>query len=130
MEGLNTTELSIEEAITINSLYELESWCTSIIAQTPDGQIIHSRNMDFDNPDILRKGTYVAQFYNGSTELFESTMFSGLIGVYTGIKKGAFSISVNQREVRDKQQMGLVENLSMILAGFDQISWLLRDTLI
>lgn len=58
--------------------------------------------MDFDNPDILRKGTYVAQFNNGSTELFESTMFSGLIGVYTGIKKGAFSISVNQREVRDK----------------------------
>lgn len=57
-------------------------------------------------------------------------MFSGIIGVYTGIKKGAFSISINQRELRDEEsEVGLVENLGMILAGYSQISWLVRETL-
>lgn len=55
-------------------------------------------------------------------------MFGGIIGVYTGVKKGAFSISVNQREYND-HEVGLVENLSMILAGYDQVSWLVRETL-
>lgn len=127
--ALNTTEITIDEAITMNSLYELESWCTSIIVQTKNGSILHSRNLDFDNPDSLRKATYIAQFHNGSSEIFEGTMWSGIIGVYTGVKKGAFSISLNQREIGDKDQIGLVENLSMILAGFSQISWLVRETL-
>lgn len=55
-------------------------------------------------------------------------MFGGIIGVYTGVKKGAFSISVNQREYNDGD-IGLVENLSMILAGYYQVSWLVRETL-
>lgn len=62
---------------------------------------MHGRNLDFDNPKQLRKGTYIGKFVNGTKNVFEATMFSGIIGVYTGIKKadGAedinFSISEN-----------------------------------
>jgi acid ceramidase len=55
-------------------------------------------------------------------------MFAGTVGVYTGIKKGAFSISENQREFNE-QESGLVENLAMLFSGYTEISWLVRETL-
>lgn len=126
--GLNSTDATLEDVIIVNSLYELESWCTSIVVMTNQGKILHARNMDFDFADAVRKEVYTAQFYNGETELYEATMFGGIIGIYTGIKKGAFSITLNQREF-NQREIGLVENLSMILAGYYQVSWLARETL-
>lgn len=56
-------------------------------------------------------------------------MFGGVIGVYTGVKPGAFSISENQR-FPNEDYVGLVENLVMAFTGFNEISWLIRDTLV
>lgn len=123
--GLNSTKATLTKVLVVNNLYELESWCTSIIAQTANGTIIHGRNLDFANADNLRKGSYIAKFVDGSKPVFEATMFSGIIGVYTGMKAGAFSISENQRQFND-HNIGLVENLSMVLSGFYQVSWLIR----
>lgn len=82
----------------INFIYEFASFCTSAIAKLPDGTIVHDRNLDFNFADPMRKLTYVAKFKRGDKELFESVMFAGLNGVYTGIKKGAFSISEDLRK--------------------------------
>jgi hypothetical protein len=60
-----------------------------------NGTIIHARNLDFDNADQMRKLTFRAKFVKQGQEKFEAVMFAGTIGVYTGIKKGAFSISEN-----------------------------------
>ena len=81
----------------INSLYELESWCTSIIVRAYDGTIIHARNLDFDNSDAMRGITYNARFVHGKKYSFDAVMFGGVVGTYTAIKNGAFSITENQR---------------------------------
>ena len=79
----------------MNFLYELESWCTSVVAQQANGTIIHSRNLDFDFSDTMRKFTYRARFVKGDEYSFDAVMFGSTIGVYTGFKEGAFSISEN-----------------------------------
>lgn len=52
-------------AVLINYVYELSSYCTSLIAKLNDGTIIHERNLDFTFPDDTRNLTYVAKFYKG-----------------------------------------------------------------
>lgn len=55
-------------------------------------------------------------------------MFSVHIGIFTGIREGAFSISEDQRNPfgTDAQYY---ENVALIFAGFNQISWVIRDAL-
>ena len=62
VDAINSTEVTLSNAILINTLYELEAWCTSIVAQTANGTIIHARNLDFDNPDNMRRLTFRAKF--------------------------------------------------------------------
>lgn len=62
-----------------------------------NGTIIHARNLDFDNADYMRTITYRSKFVKGGHEKFEAVMFAGTVGVYTGMRKGAYSISENQR---------------------------------
>ena len=83
--------------VMLNALYELEAWCTSIVAQTPSGEIIHSRNLDFDFADYMRAITFRARFERDGKYLYDADMFAGCQGVYTGMKAGAFSISENER---------------------------------
>jgi len=53
-EALDTEELTLAQMILVNTIYELESFCTSIVARMADGTIIHSRNEDFDFTSYLR----------------------------------------------------------------------------
>jgi len=76
----------------------------------------------------MRKMTYRATFTKGGKYSYEAVMFGATIGTYTGFKKGAYSISENQR-FPEKSKYGLVENLVMGFAGFQEISWMIRDTL-
>jgi len=55
-------------------------------------------------------------------------MFAGDIGVYTGIKHGAFSASENQRRP-DETIDALLDNLKLIFKGKVGISWLIREAL-
>jgi len=55
-------------------------------------------------------------------------MQAGMVGVYTGMKGGAFSISENERFPHN-HTAGLVENLIMGFLGYKEISWVIRDTL-
>jgi hypothetical protein len=105
--------LETYEVLCVNYLYELTTACTSLVAQMPDGTILHGRNLDFSFPDDMRLATYKAQFYNGSEYKFDAVMFAGNVGVYTGIKHGKFSISENQRRVPDIVQT-VLDNVVMI----------------
>jgi len=81
-----------------------------------NGTIIHGRNLDFDFADQFRNMTYRAKFVRGDKYLFDAVMFAGNVGVYTGMKAGAFSISENQRNTNDTT--GLFENLIMMFMGY------------
>jgi len=119
-------DLSI--ALTLNYLYEMQAFCTSIVSRMPDGTIIHGRNLDFDFSDEMRNISFIAQFYRGDEHLFESMMFAGDIGVYTGVRYNAFSISENDRHLEGTID-SLMTNIKMIFAGQLPISWMIRETL-
>ena len=92
---MNEPNITMGKVLLINSLYELESWCTSIIVRMENGTIIHSRNLDFDMPETMKYVTYNARFVHGNKTSFDAVMFAGVVGVYTGMKEGAYSVSEN-----------------------------------
>jgi hypothetical protein len=128
VEAIDHPSLTMSKAVLVNGLYELEAWCTSIIAKQADGTIIHSRNLDFDNASVMRDITYKARFERGGEYVFDAVMFGGVMGVYTGMRAGAFSISENERQF-DTDYKGLAENVAMMYSGYTEISWAIRDTL-
>jgi len=110
VEAIDEPSLTLSKAILINSLYELQAWCTSIVAQQADGKIVHSRNLDFDFANYMRNITFRANFTRDGEYVYDAVMFAGTIGVYTGMKANAFSLSENQRWP-NSNIFGLVKNL-------------------
>ena len=76
----------------------------------------------------MRTLTYVAKYYKDDKFLFEATMFAGHMGVFTGFKAGAFSITENQRTPLGTEE-ALITNVGFIFAGLPEVSWLIRETL-
>lgn len=118
----------MSDLVLVNALYELESYCTSIIAKMANGTIIHHRNMDFDNTSNLRKITFNAKFQRGGEPIFDCVLFAGTLGTYTGVKPGKFAVSINQKS-EGISQVNMFENLIMTFFGYDELSWLIRDVL-
>jgi len=85
----------------INIGYEISEACTSIVAQTKEGKIYHVRNMDFWDgiwlTDHLKNATMTLNYEKGGKTLFYATSFAGYVGVLSGMKPNAFSISLNTR---------------------------------
>lgn len=116
--------------IMINYVYEFTSFCTSLIARQEDGLIMHLRMLDFDFPEDMRNITYIAEFYEDGEYQYEAVMFGGLAAMQTGFKKGAFSISINQRQPSDDTNwVDFMYNAGMIFMSYNQPSWVIRDTL-
>merc|ERR1712228_453135 len=116
--------LSIEQLITANIVYDLTAFCTSIIARTADGKILHARNQDF--PVTLRNDTVNLLYVDADNNtLYETTTFFGYVGVPTGIKFGSFSITDNARYIVD----GL-KNWIEIKRTYFPSGWLIRECLI
>ncbi len=68
--------------------YEVTDDCTSIVAQTPDGKILHARNLDFGIgmgfTESLREATIEVEFQRGGKTVFYATTFAGFVGVLSG----------------------------------------------
>lgn len=84
--------------------YELSD-CTSILAkESGTGTIHHVRNLDFGQglgfTNLLRNLTAHVEFQRGGKVLYEAGVFGGFIGILTGMKPNAFSVSVDTRFVR------------------------------
>lgn len=54
VQTINSENFPMWKAVMVNIIYELDSYCTSIIAKQADGKIIHGRNLDFDFAPQLR----------------------------------------------------------------------------
>lgn len=125
MRGIaNATGMLEEDILFYNMMYEIEGGCTSIVAQDPDGNIMHGRNLDFgllfgedwkhlqwtlteDLRPILRN----VRVKQGGKVVFNSTVFLGYTGLLSGAKKGGFSISVNTRFSFKRAWHGLLDFL-------------------
>lgn len=93
-----------------NIFYEISSVCTSIVAQDLRGNVYHARNLDFglfmgwdwNNgswavTDLLRPLLFQAEFQSGGVVVYNATQYAGYVGILTGFKKGAFSVTVDTR---------------------------------
>ncbi|XP_066947618.1 acid ceramidase-like isoform X5 [Macrobrachium rosenbergii] len=84
-----------------NVFYEVFTLCTSILAQDPDGNIVHGRNLDtgvflgwdkknktWKVAELLHPLTVHLQFKKEGKVIFESTSFAGYVGILTAVRKG------------------------------------------
>lgn len=119
----------------VNLGYELTEACTSIVSQTIDGKIYHVRNMDFWDgiwlTDHLKNLTITIDYQKGGKTVFYATSFAGYVGVLSGMKPGAFSISINTRYY---PQHGLKNYLDQVLAAIMEknnslVSFLSREVI-
>jgi len=104
------TGIDLGRLVLMNVAYELEGVCTSIVAQDAQGNLFHARNLDFGLflgwdqtnktwkvAEALRPLLFNAHFVRNGTELYKSVAYAGFVGLLTGMKTGAFSISVDTR---------------------------------
>jgi hypothetical protein len=123
-------ELDKRIMLIIQFVYDLSSFCTSIVAaEASTGQVIHARNLDFLNSGIMRNITYEAQFFKNGKLLYRATMFAGLNGVMTGERPGGFSISLNSRNPSyRKNLLVLAVNIAAYITSAPQVTRVIRET--
>jgi len=99
MERLSQVlELSVLQTVTVNSISEYSTYCTSIVARDINGLISHVRNLDFDYTSVMKTLVYEAVLYKDGEERGISPCIAGYYGSYTGHKPDSFSVSYNVRE--------------------------------
>ena len=90
--------LPVQQTVTVNSIVEFSTYCTSIVARTPEGQIAHVRNLDFSYTEVMKTLVYTAILVKDGEERGRAPSVAGYYGAYTGHKSGHFSVSYNVRE--------------------------------
>jgi hypothetical protein len=114
--------------------YEVTDACTSIVAQTANGTILHARNLDFwagmGFTDTLKELALQINFQQGGKTVFSSATFAGMVGVLSGFKSGAFSATVDTRFYPG----GIGQLFYEIIAAIEEknatlVSFLLRNVL-
>jgi hypothetical protein len=85
----------------LNFMYEMNAYCTSIVAQAEDGTIIHGRNLDYSYPEYIANLSVNVDFYRNGSYLYSGNVIAGYLGILTGKKPNAFSITANQRNLND-----------------------------
>ncbi|XP_002405171.3 acid ceramidase isoform X2 [Ixodes scapularis] len=135
----NLTGLPLGEVILYNVFYEFFTVCTSIVAEDLNGNLYHARNLDFglflgwdrENhtwamTETLRPTVVELDFQRSGKTVFKAVSFAGYLGVLTGVKKGAFSLTINERFSLNGGFIGLLE---WILGDHSQhwVGFLTRD---
>jgi acid ceramidase len=134
------TGIELGRIVLYNIFYELFTVCTSIVVETPGGEIMHARNLDFglfmgfnrtdfqwEITTLLRPLLVNVNFTSGGQQQYLATHYAGFVGVLSGMKKGAFSVTIDDRFVYKGGYIGILEWL--ITKKGNWVSMLVRDTL-
>ncbi|KAK8719372.1 hypothetical protein OTU49_014074 [Cherax quadricarinatus] len=94
------SELPLSIVTLYNIFYEALTLCTSIIAQDPNGQLYHGRNLDtgvflgwdkknhtWKVAEKLKPLTVELDWKKNGSTLFRSVSFAGYVGVLTAVKQ-------------------------------------------
>jgi len=91
--------LSAIDVMIANYAYEFAAFgCTSIVGYSSMAGIVHGRNLDFHGGDYLRNVTMTTTFTRDGKEIYDATLFGGSVGILTGVRRGGFSFSVDERD--------------------------------
>eukprot|EP01090_Pellita_catalonica_P002364 TRINITY_DN11958_c0_g1_i1.p1 TRINITY_DN11958_c0_g1~~TRINITY_DN11958_c0_g1_i1.p1 ORF type:complete len:306 (+),score=45.33 TRINITY_DN11958_c0_g1_i1:126-920(+) len=124
--GAKMINVSIGKAVLLNIVYDLTAYCTSIIAQSSDGQIYHGRNLDYSLAHVLRNITINVEFQKSGKTYYKGTTYAGYVGLPTGMKPNKFAISLDERD-----RGNILENIfeALLVPGVTGPTFLIRDTL-
>lgn len=119
-------KVNIGDIVLSNLMYDVTTFCTSIVSQDDKGQIWHSRNLDFPVFNMLKKLTISVDFRRSGKTVYSAVTFAGYVGILTGQKPYGFTISVDRRG-----QGGALWNLLIGLLDNSvvPVSFLVRDAL-
>lgn len=107
----NITGLPLWQTLLVNSVVDITSFCTSVVARMEQGTLIHGRNLDFDFPAVLQQLTYRAFLKVNEQIVGEAICHAGYIGVYTAVRYQAFSVSYNVRMLDHKNTSEITANI-------------------
>lgn len=120
----STVNITYNEAVFLNFMYEWNAYCTSIIVRLLDDSVIHGRNLDYMSSDFLSETTVEIKVFKGPQYLYTSIGFAWYLGVGTGISPG-YSVSLNQRDVGGRE-----ETFKALEKGYPGDLWVLRQSFI
>ena len=129
-------DVTLGETLLGNLLYEATAYnssrplwgkaCTSIVAEADNGTVYHGRNLDYSIANYLRNMTITVDFQSSGKTLYTGTTFVGYVGVLTGQRPHAYTVSLDQR---DKGEWWM-NVLDALVGGTHAITgFLIRDTL-
>ncbi|KAI6656841.1 N-acylethanolamine-hydrolyzing acid amidase-like [Oopsacas minuta] len=102
--------IPLGELLIYNILHEITSFCTSIVVEDEYGAIIHGRNLDFGMTNSLKDSVIIVDVTRYSDVVCTGITYAGYVGLFTGVKQDAFSLSANDRYSGD-----LLENILELL---------------
>ena len=106
--------LSFTEVVVLNAVYDLTAQCTSTLIQDPEGNVFHSRNLDFPWAPNLADMIFHGRYFKDGELLYEAISLVGYTGLLTGIKTGAYSFSIDQFDLpKDPDDIQNLENAVM-----------------
>lgn len=114
------SKFSLDQIIIANLYYDILNshfGCTAFAVDI-GCTVLHGRNLDWHTSNnILSETTKLFNFQKGGKTIFKSVGWPGFIGVLSGVKPGAFSLSLNSAFSYDNNEIGI------------PISFLLREVL-
>lgn len=129
-------DVTLGETILGNMIYELTAYnsskflreeaCTSIVAEAYNGTVYHGRNLDYSIAGVLRNLTITVDFQSSGKTVYTGTTFVGYVGLLTGQRPHAYTITLDQRNKGD----WWMNALEALAAGTQAVAaFLIRDTL-
>ncbi len=118
-------DMNFSDIFLLQLMYEFSACCTSIISKTKNGKICHARSMDWDMT-YLKDLTIEIDFYDKKKHLFTGITWAGYLGIFTGISKNKWSISLNYRK---RDSPNIVKNIKNIIWQKWPAGFLIRECL-
>jgi hypothetical protein len=119
-------EVDFSTIVLSNVINEIYSRCSSFVVQTSNGEVLLGRNLDYFLNEKIRLLAVDLRFIKEGEVLYRSMVQAGYFGVTTGMRPGAFAISVNQRDLKDNYMLWEIVGL---LSGSQATSFAIRYAL-
>lgn len=71
--------------------------CTSFVGSTPEGEIWHGRNLDWNLQDSLKQFIINVDYTRGGKTVFKGTTIVGFVGILHAMKENGFAWSMDAR---------------------------------
>lgn len=117
-------DISALECLLFQLTYEMCSACTSAILNV-EGEYVHFRTMDWDLKELAQLSVKIS-VHRGNKHLYDAITWAGCVGIFTGIKRGKYTVALNYRR---NNAPSLFTNVICAFSGFFPSAFCIRHVL-